>query len=130
MKLVIISLGLFFSMKLVYGFWGDYHSNYWSAIYYITNYFMMITLFWYMYLQSRSIMQRWFFGLAVVYFLALLLLNVVCLFKISLFTTLVSDVGYFGVGAILLTIGILFINYKIRKKPCQKNLDKKHYSRL
>ena len=125
MNLVIISLGLFFAMKLIYGFWGDYYNHYWSIVFYIVNYFMMISLFRYMYLQSISRMQRSFFGLAVGYFAALLLLHVVCLFRIELYTSMVADVGYFGVGAIVLTIGILYVRFKI-KKPCQKNLDRKY----
>lgn len=126
MKLVIISLGLFFAMKLIYGFWGDYYSTYWDVSYYIVNYFLMASLTWYMYLQSESVMQRYFFLLGVIYFASLMLLNTACLFKMELYATLVSDVGYFGVGAICLTIGILYIHFK-RKKPCLKNLDKKLY---
>ena len=84
MNLVIISLGLFFAMKLIYGFWGDYYSHYWSVVFYMVNYFVMVSLFWYLYLQARSVMQRSFFGLAGIYFAALLLLHVVCLFKIEL----------------------------------------------
>ena len=124
MKLVIISLGLFFAMKLIYGFWGDYYSTHWDVVYYIVNYFMMISLFWYMYMQAESMMQRYFFMLALVYFTALFLLHVVCLVKIDLYSTLISNVGYYGVGAIVLTIGILYIRFKL-KKPCRKNLDKK-----
>ena len=114
MTLVIISLGLFFIMKLVYGFWGDYYNHYWSVVFYLVNYFMMASIFRYMYLQSRSRMQRSFFGLAGIYFTALLLLHVVCLFKINLYTSMVADVGYFGVGAIILTIGIIFVRFKVR----------------
>ena len=126
MKLVIISLGLFFAMKLIYGFWGDYYSTHWDVVYYIVNYFMMISLFWYMYLQAETVMQRYFFILALVYFSALLLLHLVCLVKIDLYSTLVSNVGYYGVGAIVLTIGILYIRFKL-KKPCRKKLDKNYY---
>lgn len=114
MNLVIISLGLFFAMKLIYGFWGDYYNHYWSVVFYGVNYFMMVSLFRYMYLQSKSRMQRSFFGLAGIYFVALLLLHAVCLFRIELYTALVADVGYFGVGAIVLTIGILFVRFKVK----------------
>ena len=127
MKLVIISLGLFFCMKLIYGFWGDYYNDYWSVGYYLVNYFMMASLFRYMFLQSRSVLERQFFALAVVYFGGLFLLHVACFIKISLYKTLVSDIGYWSVGAVILTIGILFIQYKLRKKPCRKNLDKNYY---
>ena len=127
MKYVIISLGLFFGMKLVYGFWGDYYSDKWSVVYYMVNYNMMISLFLYMYIQAQSKMQRYFFILATVYFVALFLLHLACLVWMDLYSKLVSDVGYYGVGAIVLTIGILYIRFKL-KKPCRKNLDKKHYS--
>ena len=127
MKLVIITFGLFIVMKMVYGFWGDYYSDYWSAVYYIVDYLLMSSLLWYMYIQSESVLQRWFFMLGVVYFAGLLLLHIVCLFEIGLYKTLVSDIGYFSIGSILLTIGILYIKFKM-KKPCRKNLDKKHSS--
>ena len=126
MKPVIITLGLFFAMKLVYGFWGDYYSDYWSAVYYLVNYLMMSAIFLNFYNRGRSIMERYFFLLAAIYFIALLILHIVCLVKIDLYTTLVSSGGYYGVGAIVLTIGILYIRFKL-KKPCRKNLDKNYY---
>lgn len=126
MKLVIISLGLFFCMKMIYGFWGDYYNDYWSVVYYLVHYFMMVSVFRYMFLQGRTVLQRQFFALAFVYFSALFLLYIACLFKISLYKTLVSDVGYFGVGAIVLTIGIFYIRFKL-KKPCQKSSEKNYY---
>lgn len=115
MKLVIFSLGLFFIMKLIYGFWGDYSNDYWSVIYYMVNYFMMISVFMYMYVSAESKIQRWFFILAIVYFIALFLLHLACLVWIQLYGTLVSDVGYFGVGAVTLTIGILYLKRKLKK---------------
>lgn len=120
MKLVIISLGLFFCMKMIYGFWGDYYNDYWSVVYYLVNYWMMVSVFRYMFFQSRTVLQRRFFALATIYFGGLFLLYIACLFKISLYKTLVSDVGYFGVGAIILTIGILLIQYKLRKGHARK----------
>ena len=127
MKPVIITLGLFFAMKLIYGFWGDYYSDYWSVVYYLFNYLMMGTIFLYLYNRGRSVMERNFFLLAAVYFIALLLLHLVCLVKIELYSTLVSGAGYYGVGAVILTLGILYIRFKL-KKPCRRNLDKKHSS--
>lgn len=123
MRLVIIALGLFFSMKLVYGFMGDYSSDYWSTVYYIANYFLMTSLMWYMYVQAHSILQRYFFMLGVVYFFGLLVLHIVCLFRIELYTSLVSQVGYYGIGAIILTIGILYIKFKRHARKIRtKNL--------
>jgi hypothetical protein len=120
MKLVIISLGLFFCMKMIYGFWGDYYNDYWSVVYYLVHYFMMVSVFRYMFFQASSVLQAQFFGLAFIYFSALFLLYIACLFKISLYKTLVSDVGYWGVGGLVLTIGILFIQYKLRKSHARK----------
>lgn len=125
MKPVILTLGLFFAMKLIYGFWGDYYSDYWSTVYYLVNYLMMSAIFVYFYKHGRSVMERYFFLLAAVYFVALLILHLVCLVRIDLYSNLVSGSGYYGVGAIVLTIGILFIRFKL-KKPCQKNLKKKY----
>lgn len=126
MKLVIITLGLFFAVKLIYGFWGDYYSEYWSVVYYIANYGLMTSLLWFMYVQAHSVLQRSFFMLGAVYFAGLLLLHIVCLFEIGLYETLVARVGYVGIGTIILTIGILYIKFKM-KKPCRKNLDKNSY---
>ncbi len=112
MKLVIISLGLFFIMKMVYGFWGDYNSDYWSVVYYIFHYTMMSSFLRYIYLAGQSKLQRSFFLVGLIYFVALLLLHLVCLFKIELYREFIAGAGYFGVGAVVLTIGILFIKIK------------------
>lgn len=112
MKLVIISLGLFFIMKMVYGFWGDYSSDYWSVVYYTFHYVMMTSLLRYMRMLGRSRLERSFFLVGLIYFAALLLLHLICLFKIELYREFVAGAGYFGVGAVVLTIGILFIKFK------------------
>lgn len=128
MKLIIVSLGLFFSMKIVYGFWGDYNSDYWSVVYYIFHYVMMTSFLRYVYLMGESVLERRFFLVGLIYFAALLMLHLICLFKIELYRQFVAGAGYFGVGIVVLTIGILTIQYKLRRKPCQKNLKKNSYS--
>lgn len=145
MKLVIISLGIFLAMKLVYNFWGNYYNVHWDMVYYIVNNTMMCCIFWFMYLYSESQAQRYFFLLAVAYFFGLMILHIVCMFsavtvgyitienlpvkvvKSKMYDKCIAGNEYFGVGSIILTIGILYIRYKL-KKPCRKNLDKKPYS--
>ena len=133
MNLAIISLSLFFCMKLIYGLWGDSYNDYWSIIYYLSHYFMMVCLLRYMYLLCITKAQRQFFGLGIFYFTALFLLYIICLFskssiiilesgdkiiesvQVTAYRKFVAGTGYYGVSAIILLIGVVAINY-LRKR--------------
>ena len=116
MKLVIISLGLFFVMKINYAFWGDYYSIHWDIVYYLINYFMMASLFWYLFTQAWNKVQRHILLFATIYFGVLFFEHVICIFKTDLYNVLIVEVGYYSAGIMLMNIGIPFIvlNLKVR----------------
>ena len=98
-------------MKLVYNQFGDYENNYWAIVYYIPSYFLYISLLLHARTLAFSRLQRHFLGVGIIYFGSLLLTNLVCLFKIELFNTLLSGVGKWSVGAVTLLTMFLIINY-------------------
>jgi len=125
MKLVIISLGIFFAMKINYAFWGDYYSIHWTIVYYLVNYFMMMSLFWYLFTKARNKIQRHILLFAVIYFGVLFLEHIVCLFKTDLYNILIVEVGYYSIGIMVLNIGIPFILLNLKMRSWLKGLLKK-----
>jgi amino acid transporter len=55
-----------------------------------------------------------FFLFWAIYFGAMAFLHIVCLFDISLYGKFVSGAGYYGIGALALTIGFTFMFFKFR----------------
>ena len=111
MKLVIISLVLFFSMKLIYVNWGDYTSHYWALVYYSSLYFMLASMLRFARSMTFTKLQRQFFGLGCLYFTVLLAVHLLCFFKIDLYVRLIVDVGKITIGTVVFTFGLLIINY-------------------
>ena len=120
MKLVIISMAIYFVFKSVYGHWGDYESDYWSAVYYAFKYALTLSLLLFVHKRCLVKLQRWSIRVGLLYFGFLMLLHMVCLFKISLYRTLISHGAYIGVDIVVLTIGILFINFLSIKSHVSK----------
>ena len=123
MKLAMISVVLFFIMKLIYGMPGDhYYNDYWHVFYYILNYTMMATLFRVAYLFSITKRRVWFFKLWSIYFAIMAASHVVYLFaesknemvqyggelkefvSIELYRKMNASSGFFGVGSICLML--------------------------
>jgi ACR3 family arsenite efflux pump ArsB len=121
MNLAIISLVLFFIVKMIYGYWGDYASTYWSVVYYVANYFMIASVLRYVSMVSFTRTQRQFFTLGSVYFAVLLVANAVCLVNIDWYVTLISQVGKISTGFVVLCIGLIVINYLRIKSHDPKN---------
>ena len=111
MKLVIISLVLFFSMKLIYVNWGDYTSYYWNVVYYSSLYFMLASLLRFAAIMAFTKLQRQFFGLGCLYFTVMLAVHLLCFFKIDLYVRLIVDVGKITIGSVVIAFGLLAINY-------------------
>ena len=128
MKLAMISVVVFFIMKLIYGTPGDhYYNDYWHIFYWIFNYIMMASLFRVAYLYSITKRQRWFFLLWTIYFSVMSATHIVYLFaeskvemikyggeikecvSIELYRRMNAGDGWFGVGSILIMI-VLIIN--------------------
>lgn len=121
MKLVIISLVLFFSMKLIYVNWGDYTSYYWNVVYYSSLYFMLASLLRFARITAFSKLQKQFFGLGCLYFTVLLAVHLLCFFKIDLYVKLIVDVGRITIGTVVIAFGLLVINYFRLKRNDHKN---------
>ena len=111
MKLVIISLVLFFSMKLIYVNWGDYTSYYWNVVYYSSLYFMLASLLRFAAIMAFTKLQRQFFALGCLYFTVMLAVHLLCFFKIDLYVRLIVDVGKITIGSVVIAFGLLAINY-------------------
>ena len=139
MKLVIISLSVFWILELIYAPWGDYYSDYWNVAYYVVNYFWATWALWFIHLHAKDKVSQYMTMLFVIYFSVLFIWHIICLFssaesemiyangvlreeiRLNLYQKSIPDKSYFNVGTIILTIGILYIRFKL-KKPCQKNL--------
>jgi len=137
MKAIIISLSLFAIFALVYAPWGDYYSDYWNVSYYVASYFWMTCALWFIHLRAKEKISQYITMLFVVYFGALLLLHVACLFspveeemilangilrkevRLDWYQMSIPNKAYFNVGTVILTIGILYLRYKF-KKPCRR----------
>lgn len=111
MKLVIISLTMYFIMKLVYSYFGDYNSEYWAVSYYMINYFLKISLLLFVVKQTYTKLQRSLIWIGILYFGVLLLMNFACLLHIEWYVNLVSGVGKWGLSIAVLVLSIIFINY-------------------
>jgi hypothetical protein len=124
-NLSIVSSLLFFTVKMVYGQWGDYASHYWAVVYYSALYFMLSSLLNYIRQLSFSVLQRWYFCMASAYFAILMVFHLAFLINIEWYTLLISDVGKITTGGILLLIGLLLINcLRIKTKPWFRKLKK------
>ena len=128
MNLAMISVVLFFIMKLVYGTPGDhYYNDYWHISYNIFNYLMMASLCRVGYLYALTERRSWFFGLWSFYFAIMVAANVVYLFcesgtlmethggvlkevvYINTYRKMNASSGFWGVGSISLIV-VLSIN--------------------
>ena len=121
MNLTIISLLLFFAMKLIYSNWGDYTSHYWALVYYSALYFMIASLLKFIRELAYTKLQKQFFGLGSIYFGALLLVHLACFINIELYVKLITDVGRITTGVVVLSFGVLIINYLRLKSHDNKN---------
>jgi len=121
MNLAIISLVIFFTVKMIYGYWGDYASTYWTVVYYISNYFMIASVLRALSLNSYTTLQRHFFTLGAVYFATLLVANAICFINTDWYVTLISQVGKISTGLVALCIGLIVINYFRIKSHDSKN---------
>ena len=108
-------------MKLVYSNWGDYTSHYWALVYYSALYFMIASLLRLICGMSYTKLQSQFFGLGSIYFTVLLLVHLLCFIKIDLYVKLIADVGKISTGVVVLSFGLLIINYLRIKSHDNKN---------
>jgi len=111
MRLVNIAVALFIVMKLIYYTFADYTNPYWAITYYVPLYFLLISLLLFVRENAYRKSQRAFISVAVVYFMVLLLAHLVCLFHIQWYYTIMVDIGKIGLGAAVLLIGIVLLNY-------------------
>jgi len=121
MNLAAISLIIFFIVKMVYGYWGDYASTYWTVIYYVPLYFMLTSVMRYMSMLAITRLQRQLFTLGAVYFGVLMILNAVCLFNIDWYMPLLASGGKITTTLGVLFIGLIVINYLRIKSHGTKN---------
>lgn len=121
MKLAIISLFIFFAMKLVYCYWGDYTSYYWTVGYYSGLYFLLFSILNYVRMVALTKLQRQFFTLGAAYFAVLLIVHLICFINIDLYVQLVAEVGRISIGVITLLFGLTIINYLRIKSHDSKN---------
>ena len=130
---------MYIVMKYVYAPLGDYYSDYWGVSYFVINYTLLTAFAIFVYLYAENTAQRWYIMLFIVHFVVLLLFYIACLFsesssemifakgefreevRLSLYQKAIPDKAYFNLSTIPLTIGILFIQHKLRKKSCQKD---------
>lgn len=113
MKLAKISLILYIAMKLIYGYWGDYFEEvyYWSASYYVISYLMCAFIVRGLYLYSLTVSDRYLFGLAFVYFMAITIVYVVILFKIEWYEILITQRKKVTAGQGIFVGGLAVINF-------------------
>lgn len=121
MNLAAISLIIFFIVKMIYGYWGDYASTYWAVIYYVPLYFMLASVMRYMSMLAITRLQRQLFILGGVYFGVLMILNAVCLFNIDWYAPLLAGGGKMTTTLAVLCIGLIAINYLRIKSHDSKN---------
>ena len=121
LNLAVIAVVLFFVMKITYWLAGDYESDYWHVLYNLAHYFVLVTVFLLIHSYMITKEHKVLFGFTAVFYIAMFLLQLACLFKISLYRDWVSGAGYYGVGALVLTIGITTIFIKIRKRHGRRN---------
>lgn len=121
MKLVVVSLSLFFIMKMIYGYWGDYESDQWAIAYYIPLYLVMVSFMRYMRISSYTRLQRQFFGMGLVYFTTLIVVHLICIFKINLYYTLIEKDKHVSAGMITLFVCLFVINYLRLKSHDREN---------
>jgi hypothetical protein len=114
MNFAIISITLFVLMKLIYNFFGDPSNVYWKVVFYLPLYIMIIALLRIVYFQSVRITKQ-FIGVVMLYFIALVLVNVVCLFKTEWYNILIINMNTFGFPAIVLLTGLAIIRIKYIK---------------
>ncbi len=123
-KLVEISLGLFVVMKICYWLAKDYDSQYWWVCFFLPDYFakMSAVLLIRSYMISKE--HKLFFLFWALYYGVMTLLHIVCLFDISLYNKFVSGAGYYGIGALGMTLGISWLFYRFQNKRIRKILHK------
>ena len=119
-RVALISTTLFALMKICYWLIGDYTSEYWYVVYYLPLYFMLTSLF--LLIRSYMVLKeyRLYFLFWACYFGAMMLFHVACLFDITLYGKFVSGVGYYGIGALIFTIGFTFLFIKLRSHGRRK----------
>ncbi len=121
MNLAAISLMIFFIVKMIYGYWGDYASTYWAVVYYIALYFMITSVMNYMRELAITRIQRQLFTLGMIYFGVLLIMNAVCLINIDWYMPLLATGGKITTTLGVLVIGLIVINYFRIKSHDPKN---------
>lgn len=121
MNLAAISLIIFFIVKMIYGYWGDYASTYWAVVYYLALYFMIASVMGYMRELAITKLQRQLFTLGMVYFAVLWGMNAVCLFNIDWYMPLLAEGGKITTTLGVLVIGLIVINYLRIKSHDPKN---------
>jgi hypothetical protein len=110
-------------MKLIYNIYGVYGDLYWNVAYYIPSYLMTIALLRYVLFQTIGI-ARMFIRIVLLYFVTLLLIEVICLIDIDLYSKMIIEVNKYGIPAIILIFGLCYI--KAREFVKHRKHDRKN----
>jgi hypothetical protein len=115
-KLAGRAFWVFMVTMVAYWLTPNYEATHWAVIFYLSFYFMVMTQLALNWSHTVLIEYQLLFGFGAVYFTVMIGLHIACLFSIDLYDKWVQGAGYYGVGALIVTIGIPTIYFKLKEK--------------
>lgn len=120
MKLAAISLIVFFAVKLIYGYWGEYGCITQSSLVWVSFYFMLASFCRALAVSSIRKTQRYLFWVGAIVFVVLMVVNLACVINNDLFYTLITRSEKISFGCAAVIIGAIAMNYIIIKSHDRK----------